>query len=87
MVHPMVRWFEVVENLPLDRKQLNAFAKSVKTRTWELKSRGIDLDLDAVRKVLPTDRSSTTQTTILFTKICEQHRAIVCKEVDCSTEA
>ena len=87
MVHPMVRWFEVVENLPLDRKQLKAFAKSVKTRTWELKSRGIDLDLDAVRKVLPTDRSSTTQTTILFTKICEQHRAIVCKEVDCSTEA
>jgi hypothetical protein len=40
-----------------------------------------------VRKVLPTDRSSTTQTTILFTKIGEQHRAIVCKEVDCLTEA
>lgn len=82
MVHPMVRWFEVIENLPLDRRQLKAFAKNVKTRSWELKSRGIDLDLEQVRKGLPTDRSSTTQTTILFTKIGEQHRAIVCKEVD-----
>jgi hypothetical protein len=82
-VHPMVRWFQVIENLPLDRKQLKAFSRSAKAHSWELKSRGIDIDLESLRKVLHTDATCNLKLTILFTKVGQNHRAIVGREVEC----
>jgi hypothetical protein len=80
-IHPMCRWFRIEENLPLDRKKLKEYSRSTKTRTWELKSRGIDLDLELTRKGLHIDRSTESSKTIFFTKLGNQHRAIVATEV------
>jgi THUMP domain-like len=80
-VHPMVRWFRVEEVLPLDNKRIKSFAREANVRTWELKSRGIDVDLNALRKVLPTEKKSDTNMTILCTKLGNHHRAIFCKEL------
>jgi len=76
--HPMVRWFRLLHELPLDRKQIKSFAKTLDTKTWELKSRGVDLDLDEVRKMLPTSSKSNEARTILFTRIGGRHRALIC---------
>lgn len=87
VIHPLVRWFEVIESLPLDRKQLKAFARSAKPRSWELKSRSIDVDLEAIRKSLDVDLGSESRLAVLFTKVGEHHRAIVCQEVNDKTVA
>lgn len=79
--HPMVRWFEVVDVLPLDRKVIRKFARSASVRTWELKSRNIDIGLDEWRKELPVDKSADTQMTVMFTKIANRFRAIFAKVV------
>ncbi len=80
LVHPMVRWFRVLDNLPLDKKQIRTYARNAKVRTWELKSRGLEVDLDGLRRILPSDVTSTARMTILCTKIGNQHRAIFCRE-------
>ncbi len=80
-VHPMVRWFSVEEVLPLDNKRIKSFARTANVRTWELKSRGLEVDLNALRKVLATEKNGETNMTILCTKLGNHHRAIFCKEV------
>jgi len=83
-VHPMVRWFEVVENLPVDTKHLKAFARSANVRSWELKSRGIEIDLISMRRILTASGANAKgrdSRTVLFTKLNGRHRAIVCREV------
>jgi hypothetical protein len=74
----MVRWFRLLHELPLDRRQIKSFAKTLDTKTWELKSRGVDLDLDEIRKMLPTSSTSSEARTILFTRIGGRHRALIC---------
>ena len=80
-VHPMVRWFRVLEVLPLDNKRIKSFARAANVRTWELKSRGLEVDLNGLRKILPTEKKSQESMTILCTKLGNHHRAIFCKEV------
>lgn len=80
-VHPMVRWFRVEEVLPLDNKRIKSFARAANVRTWELKSRGLEVDLNALRKVLPMEKKSEESMTILCTKLGSHHRAIFCKEL------
>jgi hypothetical protein len=82
MAHPLVRWYRVLENVPLDRKQLKSLSKQLSAKRWELKSRGVDIDLDAIRKLLATDRSSERGLSILFTQLGEHHRALICEEVE-----
>jgi hypothetical protein len=81
LVHPMVRWFRVEEVLPLDTKRIKSFARAANARTWELKSRGLEVDLNALRKVLPTEKHGEANMTILCTKLGGHHRAVFCKEV------
>jgi hypothetical protein len=79
--HPMVRWFRVMDVLPLDRKKLKVYSKQAQVRNWELKSRGIDIDLDAMRSLLASDRASKCQRSILFTQWDGHHRAVICEEI------
>ncbi|MEQ1828188.1 MAG: class I SAM-dependent methyltransferase [Pirellula sp.] len=79
--HPMVRWFRVIDRLPMDQKRLKSYSRTVKVGNWELKSRGIEIDLDATRKILATDSASKDRCTILFTCIEKRRFAVVCREV------
>ena len=81
-IHPLVRWYRVLENVPLDRKHLKVLSKQLSVKRWELKSRGVDVDLDAMRKILVTDRASERGLSILFTEIGDSHRALICDETD-----
>lgn len=80
-VHPMVRWFQVVEVLPLDLKRIKSFARTANVRTWELKSRGLEVDLNGLRRILSTEEKCQESMTIFCTKLGDHHRAIFCKEV------
>lgn len=80
--HPMVRWFEVLEVMSLDRKKLAAYSRSKHARSWELKSRGLEIDLDLLRKSLRVDPSSDSSLTLLCTKIQGKNRAVVAREVN-----
>ncbi len=82
-VHPMVRWFQVLDVLPLDKRQIKSYARDSDVHTWELKSRGLEVELTALRKILPCASTSKESQTILCTKMGGQHRAIFCKEVTC----
>lgn len=79
--HPMLRWFQVEEILPLDRKKLKAYTRSVSTKRWELKSRNIDIDLVKLQKELITNESSSEVRWLLLTKIGNKHVAIAAEEV------
>lgn len=79
--HPMVRWFRLLQDIPMDRKQMKAMAKSLLPKAWELKSRGVDIDLDQMRKYLPTGSQSGGTLTILLTLVGGRHRALFCSEV------
>lgn len=81
MTHPMVRWYQVVSNMSFDRKHLKAFSKQHAVRSWELKSRGVDVNLDDLRKSLVVDRSSNESMSILLTQFQGSYRALVCKEL------
>ncbi len=81
-IHPMVRWFKVVDILPLDSKRMKSYAKDARVQTWELKSRGLDVDLNALRKILSCDCKSSKKMTILCTQLGNSHRAIFCTECD-----
>lgn len=75
--HSMVRWFQVLETLPMDRKKLVAYSRSKSVRLWELKSRGVEFPLDPLRKALITCPESDEELTILFTKVAKRNLAIV----------
>lgn len=79
--HAMVRWFEVLEVMSLDRKKLAAYSRSIHARSWELKSRGLEIDLDLLRKSLRVDPSSDSTYTLLCTKIQGKNRAVAAREV------
>ena len=79
--HPMLRWFQIHEILPLDRKKLKAYTRSVSTKRWELKSRNIDIDLVKLQRELITNESANEIRWLLLTKIGTKHVAIAAEEV------
>lgn len=81
--HPMMRWFRLLEVLPMDRKRLRAYSRANPARVWELKSRNIDVDLDALRKELIVDPDQDRSTTLLLTRLGERHIALVAEEAEC----
>lgn len=76
----MLRWFRVHEILPLDRKKLKAYTRSVDTKRWELKSRNIDIDLVKLQRELITNKSASEVRWLLLTKIGHKHVAIAAEE-------
>jgi SAM-dependent methyltransferase len=79
--HAMVRWFEVLEVMSLDRKKLAAYSRSMRAKSWELKSRGLEIDLDLLRKSMRVDPSSDCSFSLLCTRIQGKNRAVVAREV------
>jgi hypothetical protein len=75
--HPMLRWFRVLEVLPLDRKKLIAYCRKFPARDWELKSRGVEINLQELRRSIPTSSDEERSRTILFAKVENRHRAII----------
>ena len=80
-IHPMVRWFEVMDVLPLDLRKLKSYSKQANVRSWELKSRGLDVDLQALRKALISNPKSDYSLSVLCTKVGKQYCAIFGREV------
>jgi hypothetical protein len=80
--HPMLRWFRVIDILAMDSKRIRAMARNFGASVWELKSRGVDIDLDAMRRRLPTDPNSDRRLTLLFTRLGKKHVAIVAQRVE-----
>jgi SAM-dependent methyltransferase len=77
--HPMTRTFQVLQTIPMDLRKLKALARTLRPKVWELKSRGVEIDLDSLRKSLTTDPSSEKSLCVLFTKIGKSYRAIICE--------
>ena len=80
--HPMLTWFKIDDVLPFDRKKLRAYARVRKAKNWELKSRGVEIDLDKTAKELETHHGSEERVTILFTRHGTKHLAIVATRID-----
>ena len=80
--HPMLRWFQVLDVMPMDRKKLKAMSRTMCAKRWELKSRNIDADLEKVRGGLLVDPNSQIILWLLLTRVGDRQIAIVAREVD-----
>ncbi len=78
----MLRWFEILTIVAMDFKKVRALARSMPVSAWELKSRGIEIDLPSWRRVLPVDVKSDQQRTILFTRVGKRHIAIFARRIE-----
>ena len=74
--HEMVRWFRVLDVLPMDAKKWRAYARTADVGTWELKSRGVTIDLDKSRRELPVNTKSNKFQSLLFSRISGRPRVI-----------
>ncbi len=81
VVHPMVRWFRVLDTLTMDRKKLVAYSRKTLPAVWELKSRGVEFPLEPLQKQLQRDPSSNRSLTILFTQVNKKNTAIVAEPI------
>lgn len=79
--HGMVRWFRVLDVLSMDSKKLRAYARSAQVGAWELKSRGVTVDLDKVRKELSIAADSSKLCTLLFSKIAGRAQVIAAEPI------
>jgi hypothetical protein len=84
--HPMLRWFEILMTISMDPKKIRAAARSMPTSVWELKSRGVEVDLLAMRRSLPVVEDADDQRTILFTRTGKRHLAIFARRIKTETE-
>lgn len=78
--NPMLRWYRVLEVMPLDRKKVRAMSRARKVGRWELKSRNVDVDLIQWKKDLVVDKGSDLVRWLLITKLGPKHICMVCEE-------
>src|SRR5262249_32740558 len=76
---PMLDCFEVIDTLPLDRKQLRAYCREHNIDRLEIKKRGVQISPDRLRKEIVStgDRSAT----IVVAPVQQQIRAIVAQRL------
>ncbi len=63
---PWIEWFAIETVMPLDRKRLRAHLRERRIGILELKSRNIEIDLEALRKELKLEGDQTA--TLLITR-------------------
>lgn len=80
--HPMLRWFKVIDVIAMDSKRIRAMARSYSASHWELKSRGVDVDLDSMRRQLPIEPNSDRHLTLIFTRLGKKRTGIVAERVE-----
>lgn len=73
--HPLLQCFEVINQEKIDTKRLKKAIAQAEWGTLELKQRGLDLKLEALRKQLKPRAAG--EGTILFTPTTEGNRAIL----------
>jgi len=77
--HPLLQPFEVISQEKVDTKRLKKAIAQAEWGTLELKQRGLELKLEALRKQLkPRGKGEGT---IVFTPTVEGNRAILCRRV------
>ncbi len=71
--------FEVIDNLPFDRKQLRGYCRQHGLGQLEIKKRGVELSPDRLRKeiVAPGDNAAT----IIIAPVQKQVRAIIARRI------
>lgn len=74
---PWLRSFEVVENLPFDRKKLKGYLRERNIGTLEIKKRGSDITPEVLRKELALKGQNSA--TLIVTRVAGAHRAIICQ--------
>lgn len=84
--HPMVHWFRILDVVPMDSKRVRAAARDCKACQWELKSRGVDIDLVAMQRQLHVDPASDQRRTFLFTRLGKQRVAILAQRLEGEVE-
>lgn len=77
--HRLVQSFEVLECLPLDRKSIQQTLRSEEVGTLEIKKRGLDIDLPALRKKLKL--SGPNERTLILSPTATGKRAFICRRV------
>jgi hypothetical protein len=76
---PFAHGFEITEKLPLDVKQIRAWAQSHNIGTLEIKKRGVDIDPAEFRKKLSL--SGKDSATLILTRIGDERMALVAQRV------
>jgi hypothetical protein len=79
--NPLLRWYRVLEVMPMDHKKVRAMSRILKVGRWELKSRNIDIDLISWGKQLTVDKDSDVVGWLLLTKVGKKHVCLVCQEI------
>ena len=74
---PMMRGFEVIDNLAFDRKKLKAYLRDNNIGTLEIKKRGVDVVPEQLRKELSL--KGEIAATLILTRIGDDHRALIAK--------
>ena len=74
---PWLRGYEVIEEMPFDRKRLKARLRDLNVGVLEIKKRGADIVPEQLRKELSLKGSGSA--TLIVTRIGEAHRAILCR--------
>jgi hypothetical protein len=77
----MLQWFRVLEIVSMDEKKVRAVARSLSPRIWELKSRGVEVNMERMQRTLHTDSNSPRALTILFTRQDKKHMALFTERV------
>lgn len=78
--HPLLRWYRILDVMPMDHKKVRAMSRSLRFGRWELKSRNIDVDLTSWGKQLYVDKDSDVVGWLLLTKVGKKHVCLVCQE-------
>jgi hypothetical protein len=80
--HPMLDWFRILDVVAMDSKRIRAMARSAKVAQWELKSRGVEVDLIDMQRQLHCDPASDQRRTLLFTRLGKQRLTIVAQRME-----
>ena len=75
---PWLRSFEILEQLPIDKKTLRKRLGELGIGKLEIKKRGIDIDPAQLRKELKVKGEGAA--TLILTRVGDARRALVCRE-------
>ncbi len=72
---PFMRGFEVVDQMPFDRKKLKGYLREKNIGVLEIKKRGVDVVPEQLRKELSLKGENAA--TLILTRIGDDHRALI----------
>jgi len=76
---PWLKGYQILENLPFDRKKLKARLRELNIGVLEIKKRGADIVPEQLRKELAP--KGTESATLVVTRVGEAHRVLICQPI------